>query len=58
LKAPIICIERYGIDNLLTTEDGEEVHLKLGAQVKVTLEAENEATIPGSSDKSPAAVVP
>lgn len=38
------------IDNMLTTEDGEEVRLKLGAQVKVTVEAENKATIPGSSD--------
>lgn len=46
------------IDNMLTTEDGEEVRLKLGAQVKVTVEAENKATIPGSSDKSPAALVP
>jgi hypothetical protein len=46
------------IDNLLTTEDGEEVRLKAGAQVKVTVEAENEATIPGSSDQSPTALVP
>ena len=44
------------IDNMLTTEHGEEVRLKLGAQVKVTVEAQNEATIP-SSDKSPSALV-
>jgi hypothetical protein len=43
---------------MLTTEDGEEVRLKLGAQVRVTLEAENEATTPRISDKAPTALVP
>jgi hypothetical protein len=34
------------IDNTLTNENGEEVRLKPGAQVEVTVEAEAEATIP------------
>ena len=34
------------IDNSLTTENGEEVGLKLGAQVEVSVEAEAIATIP------------
>jgi hypothetical protein len=46
------------IDNLLTTEDGEEVRLKLGAQVKVTLEAKDEATTPSRSDKGATTLVP
>jgi hypothetical protein len=46
------------IDNALTNEDGEEVSLKLGAQVEVTVEAEAEATTPKSNDKSQNALVP
>jgi hypothetical protein len=38
------------IENSLTNEDGEEVSLKPGAQVKVTVEAEAEATTPKSND--------
>jgi hypothetical protein len=34
------------IDNTLTTENGEKVSLKPGAQVKVTVKAEPETTIP------------
>jgi hypothetical protein len=34
------------IDNTLTNENGDEVSLKPGAQVAVTLEAEAEATTP------------
>ena len=34
------------IDNILTNEDGEEVSLKPGARVDVTLEAEAAATTP------------
>ena len=40
------------IENTLTNEDGEEVSLKLGAPVEVTVEAEAEAITPKSSDKS------
>jgi hypothetical protein len=39
------------IDNTLTNENGEEVKLKLGAQVEVTVEAEAKATTPKSSGK-------
>jgi hypothetical protein len=39
------------IDNTLTNEDGGEVKLKLGAQVEVTVEAEENATTPKSSGK-------
>jgi hypothetical protein len=39
------------IDNKLTNENGEEVKLKLGAQVEVTVEAEAKATTPKSSDQ-------
>jgi len=46
------------IENTLTNEDGEEVSLKLGAQVEVTVEAEAEATTPKSNDKSQNALVP
>jgi hypothetical protein len=34
------------IENKLTNEDGEEVRLKLGAEVEVTVEAPPEATVP------------
>ena len=34
------------IDNTLTTEGGEEVSLKPGAQVEVTVEADREDTTP------------
>ena len=46
------------IDNTLTNEDGEEVSLKPGARVEVTLEAEAEATTPKSNDASQTALVP
>ena len=46
------------IDNTLTNEDGEEVSLKPGARVDVTLEAEVEATTPKSNDVSQATWVP
>ena len=36
------------IDNTLTNEKGEEVSLKPGAQVEVTVAAEPEATVPKS----------
>ena len=35
------------IENTLTDENGEEVHLKPGAEVKVTVEAEPDATTAG-----------
>jgi hypothetical protein len=34
------------IENKLTNEDGEEVRLKLGAEVEVTVEAPPDATAP------------
>jgi len=34
------------VENTLTTEDGDEVRLKKGAQVEVKIEADPEATIP------------
>jgi hypothetical protein len=34
------------IENTLTTEDGEQVRLKPGAQVEVTVEADSSATAP------------
>ena len=46
------------IDNTLTNEDDEEVSLKPGARVEVTLEAEAEATTPKSNDASQTAFVP
>ena len=46
------------IDNTLTNEDGEEVSLKPGARVDVTLEAKIEATGPKSNDASRTALVP
>jgi hypothetical protein len=46
------------IDNTLTNEDGEEVKLKLGAQVEVTVEAEAKATTPKSSGKQQNASAP
>ena len=36
------------IENTLTTENGDTVRLKPGAEVEVTIEAEPEATIPKS----------
>jgi hypothetical protein len=39
------------IENSLMDENGDEVHLKKGAQVAVTVEAEKGATIPGSNGK-------
>jgi hypothetical protein len=33
------------IDNSLTNENGEEVRLKLGAQVKITVEAKSVTTV-------------
>lgn len=34
------------VENTLTTEDGDEVRLKKGAQVQVKIEADPEATMP------------
>jgi uncharacterized protein YfaS (alpha-2-macroglobulin family) len=34
------------IENTLTNENGEEVRLKPGAHVEVTVEAESQATVP------------
>lgn len=34
------------VENTLTTEDGDEVRLKKGAQVEVKIEADPEATMP------------
>jgi len=38
------------IENSLTDENGDQVRLKKGAEVEVTVEAEKEATIPKKSD--------
>jgi hypothetical protein len=38
------------IENSLTDENGEEVRLKKGAEVEVTVEAEKDATTPKKSD--------
>lgn len=38
------------IENSLTDQDGNEVHLKEGADVDVTVEAEKDATVPESDD--------
>jgi hypothetical protein len=37
------------IENSLTDENGDEVRLKEGAEVEVTVEAEKDATIPKTS---------
>jgi hypothetical protein len=39
------------IENSLTDENGDEVCLKKGAEVEVTVEADPEATIPKSNGK-------
>ncbi len=39
------------IDNSLTDENGDEVCLKKGAEVEVTVEADSEATTPKSNGK-------
>ena len=39
------------IENSLTDENGDEVHLKKGAQVEVTVQAEKGATIPVNNGK-------
>jgi hypothetical protein len=46
------------IDNTLTNEHGEEVSLKLGVQVEVTVEAEPEATTPKNHGNQQTASVP
>lgn len=38
------------IENSLTDENGDEVRLKKGAEVEVTVEAHPAATVPGSAD--------
>jgi hypothetical protein len=40
------------IENTLTTEDGDKVRLKPGAEVEVTIEAEAEATTAKIDDKN------
>jgi hypothetical protein len=37
------------IENSLTDEDGNKVHLKRGAQVEVTVEADKSQTVPTSA---------
>jgi hypothetical protein len=39
------------IDNTLTGKDGDEVRLKQGAEVEVTIEADENATTPDSTRK-------
>jgi hypothetical protein len=39
------------IENLLTDENGDEVRLKKGAEVEITVEADPEATTPKSKGK-------
>jgi len=39
------------IENSLTDENGDEVHLKKGAEVEVTVEAEKSETTPGTNGK-------
>jgi hypothetical protein len=39
------------IENSVTDEKGKEVRLKKGAEVEVTIEAENEATTPKNEKK-------
>ena len=46
------------IDNTLTNEHGEEVSLKPGAQVEVTVEAEPEATTPKNHGNQQTELVP
>jgi hypothetical protein len=46
IKARITCIRRSAFENILTDGNGDKVQLKPGAEVKVTVEAEPEATTP------------
>jgi hypothetical protein len=46
------------IENTLTNEHGEEVSLKPGAQVEVTVEAEPEATTPKNHGNQQTGLVP
>ena len=39
------------IENALTDENGDEVRLKKGAEVEITMEADPEATTPASKGK-------
>jgi len=39
------------IENALTDENGDEVRLKKGAEVEITVEADPEATTPASKGK-------
>lgn len=41
------------IENTLTDEDGNEVRLKQGAEVEVTVEADKEATTPKKQEDTP-----
>ena len=45
-KGPIICIARFASTTNSQNEKGEDVSLKPGAQVQVTVEAEPKATTP------------
>ena len=40
------------IENTLTNEDGDEVRLKEGADVEVTVEADKDATVPSKGGRS------
>ena len=42
----MICIKEVRIDNTLQNGNGDEVRLKKGAEVEVTIQAEPEDTIP------------
>jgi len=46
LKAGIICDREIRIDNTLTNDRGEEVSLKPGAHVEVSVEADSKDTTP------------
>ena len=46
------------IENTLVTKEGEEVSLKKGAQVEVTVTAEPEATKPKSDDAATETLTP
>jgi hypothetical protein len=51
-KGWITCIKKFAPITLLKDENGNEVRLKQGAEVEVTVEAEPEATTP-KPKKSP-----
>jgi hypothetical protein len=46
------------IENSLTDENGNEVRLKKGAEVEVTVEADKDATVPGGRPVGPSRRAP